>query len=176
MRLSLVSLAVACALSVTLFPHVAAAQANHDVGPANPGDDKGWFAFGFGPGYPYGAVATATANFGRERIIQVGIHTNSQLNPFGGNNSVNAVHLGAGISRVSRWDRTALAVGPAVVWGLPDATDDDSRYTTAGIVLTGQAMFTPIPELGLGLDAFFNLNPVQSGYGVGITFVFEANK
>lgn len=77
---------------------------------------------------------------------------------------------------MSRWDRTSLALGPAVVWGLRDATDPSDRFVTGGLVVSGQAMFTPIPELGLGLDAFVNVNPVQSGYGVGLTFVFEANK
>ncbi len=164
------------ALGLLIAASPVAAQTGPDLGPAAPERDRGWFAFGFGPGHPHGAVAVATANFGRERILQVGFHANSDLNPFGRSASTNALHVGAGLSRVSRWDRTALALGPAVVWGLRDAADPEDRFTTAGLVLSGQAMFTPIPEVGLGLDAFVNMNPAQSGYGVGITFVFEANK
>lgn len=164
---------VAWGLALLLLPAIAVAQA---PGPASAADDRGWSAFGFGPGSPYERVAVVTANFGRERIVQVGLHVNSELIPFGRSKSVNALHVGPGLSRVSRWDRMALAVGPAVVWGLPDAAGTDSRYTTVGVVLSGQAMFTPVPEFGFGLDAFYNLNPLHSGYGVGITFVFEANK
>jgi hypothetical protein len=165
-------------LIVLLFLAVspAAAQSATDIGPASAERDRGWVAFGLGPGYPYGAVAVATANFGRERFIQVGIHSNTELNFLGRSASTNALNVGAGVSRVSRWDRTALALGPAIVWGLRDAANPDDRFVTAGVVLSAQAMFTPVPEVGLGLGAFVNLNPVQSGYGVGITFVFEANK
>lgn len=170
----------ASSLFLLLFlcgPLSAFGQAPAPPGPASSVHDRGWFAFGLGAGEPYGTAVVGTANFGRTRFVQVGFHASTELHLLGGRSaSVNALHLGGGLSRVSRWDRVALAAGPAVVWGLRDATDTDSRYATAGVVLSGQAIFTPIPEVGLGLDAFVNVNPVRSAYGVGLTFVFEANK
>ena len=105
----------------------------------------GWFAFGFGPGHPHGSVVVATANFGRERFIQVGLHANTEMNILGRSASTNALHIAAGLSRVSRWDRTALALGPAVVWGLRDATDPDDRPIRAADVTNGSA-FQVIPH------------------------------
>lgn len=153
-----------------------AAQRPVLASPASPEHDHGWFAFGLGPGAPYDLVLSATANFGREHLLQIGLHSNFELAFFGRYASTNAVHVGPGLSRVDRWSRVALAAGPAVVWGLRDASDPGSRFNTAGVVVSGQTMFTPVPELGLGVDAFVNLNPVRSGYGLGLTFVFEANK
>ncbi len=163
-------------LAALLCAWPVAAQPVSGAGPAVAEDDRGWFAFGLGPGRPYGLVAVATANFGRERVVQAGFHAHTEFNLLGRSASVNAFNVGVGRSRASRWERTALAAGPAVVWGLREAADARSRYTTAGVVVSGQAMFTPVPELGLGVDAFVNVNPVRSGYGVGFTFVFEANK
>ncbi len=163
-------------LILALLSIAVPATAQVVVPPASPERDGGWFTFGLGPGDPYGTAATMTANVGRERFLQAGFHANSEFSFGGRSASTNALHVGAGLARVSRWDRTSISAGPAVVWGLRDAADPDARFTTGGVVLNGQAVFTPIPELGIGLDAFVNVNPVQSGYGVALTFVFEGNK
>ena len=165
----LVAIAALCLAALPL-----AAQPR--VGLASPEKDGGWLAFGLGLGQPYGMAAAATANFGRTRLLQLGFHANTELNFFGRSASTNALHVGYGRSRVSYWDRSALAAGPAVVWGLGDAADTGSRFVTAGLVLSAQQMVTPIPELGIGLDAFVNVNPIRSGWGVALTFLFEANK
>lgn len=143
-------------------------------GPASPERDRGWFAFGPGTGHPDDLAFVATANFGRERVVQVGFHGVTDFALGGSVANVSALHIGPGISRVSRWDRTALFVGPSVVWGR--RTETSGRFVTGGVVVSGQAMFTPIREVGLGLDAFVTLNPVRPAYGAALTFVFEANK
>ena len=143
-------------------------------GPPSAERDRGWFAFGYGLGRPDDLAGVITANFGRERVIQVGFHGVTDFALGGSVASVSALHVGPGLSRVSRWDRTALFVSPAVVWGQRTTTDD--RFVTAGVVVSGQAVLTPVREVGLGLDVFVTLNAVRPAYGAALTFVFEANK
>ena len=163
-------------LAALILPLNVAAQEPSGPGPAAPETDRGWFAFGFGPSIPYGFAFAATANFGRERVLQVGAHGVGEFELFGRSEHVSTLHVGPGLSRVDRWSRLAVAAGPAVVWGVRDASNAESDYVTAGLVLSGQAIVTPIPELGLGLDAFAILSPIKSGVGFAVTFVFEANK
>lgn len=158
------------ALALLLVASPVVAQPAPTIGPASPERDRGWVAFGLGLGQPYGLAGAVTASFGRERVIQAGYHVNGGF--FSG--STNAVHVGGGLSRVGRWDRLAVAAGPAFVWGR--RTGAAPGFTTVGAVVSAQAMVTPLTELGLGLSAFANLNPVRSGYGVALTFVLEGNK
>lgn len=148
------------------------AFAQPTVGPASPERDRGWLTLGLGASDPYGLAAVVRANFGRERVLQVGYHA-ELISSILSNVALSSAHVGVGRSRVGRWSRTALTAGPALVWG---DRRGDRGFVAIGAVLNGQAIFTPIPELGVGLDAYANLNTVRSSVGLAVTFVFEANK
>lgn len=75
--------------------------------------------------------------------------------------------------------RVAIAGGPAVVWGLDRydrERDKRDSYATGGLTLNGEAMFTPIREVGVGLELFCNVNPVISAAGGRAILVLEGNK
>ena len=137
------------------------------------GRDGGWFTVGAGVGDPYGSAVMATANLGSTRFAQIGLHTSGEFNLFDISPVLTSVHLGAGLSRVDRWTRLAVAVGPALVF---ERDTELQEGRGIGALVNGQVAFTPIPELGLGLNAYAHTSGVGSGYGVGITLVFERNK
>jgi hypothetical protein len=132
--------------------------------PASPTYDNGWFAVGLGvwpaPSNTVDLTGSITANFGRERVLQVGVH---------GVDNVGSIDLGFGRSWASRWWRTAVFVGPAVV------VRKNQLYTGGGTVST-QVILTPVKEMGLGLDFFMNVNPRDSFIGMSATFTLEGNK
>jgi len=167
--------AAALALLLALCPAVAVAQAAATER-ATSDRDLGWVAFGLGLGAPYEAAAAVTANLGRARVLQFGYHCNTEFRLGGNPGSVNALHVGAGLSRASQSGRVALAAGPAVVWGSRHEGLLEESFTAAGVVLSGQFMLTPHPTFGLGLDAFVIVNAVESARGLALTLVIEGHK
>ncbi len=151
----------------------ARAQTDRRVGPSAPERDGGWLAFGVGAASDDDVSVVLTGNFGRERFVQIGFHGSGSLL---GRREVSAYHVGAGISDVGRWHRTAIAIGPALVTGERLVGGEWDRFFTGGIVMSAQVIGTPIKEFGLGLDLFGHVNPVENGYGLALTFAFEANK
>ncbi len=117
---------------------------------------------------------SVTGNFGRERFVQVGMH--SSFDFLWGRRETLAWTVGAGISDVGRWHRTAVAIGPALVTGERRKGGDWGRFVTGGVVLNAQVFVTPVKEVGLGLNLFANANPVDVSYGLGLALIFEANK
>lgn len=156
-------------LIIHLFPVAAAAQAFYP----SPERDGGWVAIGAGLGSPYGKAIVATANFGRERVLQVGLRLTSDFDALDQDQMLSALHLGGGLSRVGRWTRVALTAGPALVFNRNEDLDESRAL---GAVISGQAVVTPIPAVGLGLDAYVIPNGLTFGYGVGFTLVFERHK
>ena len=139
-------------------------------GPASPERDRGWLAAGFGVGAPYGTSGAITANFGRERVRQLGVRGTFDLLGWEG---VNALSVSAGRSWVRRVGRAAVFLGPAVVWGqrIPGG-----EYATGGVVGSAQAILTPIKEAGFGVDLFGSLSPKGVVGGLGLILVLEGNK
>lgn len=142
------------------FLTLAPAASAQSPGPASPQHDRGWVTVN---------RTAATANFGRTRALQVGYHvaTAESVFPI----TVRAVNVGLGYSWVSRWSRLAGFVGPAISWG-----DPRNDFTTIGALANAQVIFTPVPELGIGVTLWGNLNPEQRVGGLGWVFVFEGNK
>ena len=162
------------ALALLSIPSAASAQVD-GPGPASPEHDWGWSTFGVGTAGSRGMAVAATANFGRERIWQAGLHATDRGLFAPAVPTSNALHLGYGFSDVDRFSRVAFTLGPAVVWGISD-TETDTRYVTGGVVANAQFMVTPLKEFGLGVDVFMNLNPEVPALGAALTFAFEGNK
>ena len=178
---------LAIAVALTLFlalpaSEVNARQVDFQADPASPERDKGWATYGFGLDAPLDLGAGLTANFGRTHIWQVSLQTSQEFMLSGTGTNVTWLGVGRGYSAVGRWGRLAIAGGPAVVWGKdwyrrerPEGQERE-HYVTGGLTLSGQAIFTPVREVGVGLELFGNVNPVISAVGVRAMFVFEGNK
>ncbi|MEO0742584.1 MAG: hypothetical protein AAF089_13445 [Bacteroidota bacterium] len=147
------------------------AQAQEPPGPASPEHDRGWMTAGMGVGGPGLFPLALTANVGRTRVLQVGLRSHIRSLLF--NNALTMASVSVGRSWVDRWTRTALTVGPAYVWSQGDRFESVS---TVGLMLGGQAMATPIPEVGIGLDAYVNLNADEPAYGAAFVIVIDGNK
>ena len=144
-------------------------------GPASADRDGGWFTLGYGTAGPGRLSGTVTANFGRERVWQVGLHAVDRGLLAPAVPTANALHVGYGLSGVDRFSRVALTIGPAVVWGVADP-ETDTRYVTGGVLANAQFIVTPLKEFGLGVDLFVNLNPEVPVLGAALTFALEGNK
>ncbi|MFP4546979.1 MAG: hypothetical protein ACLFQM_02530 [Fidelibacterota bacterium] len=142
--------------------------------------DSGWFSAGIGfVDIPLDLGVGVTAYFGRKYTWQVGFQRSTDFTISGTATHVNSINVGQGMTIANRWGRLAVAVGPAIVWGLDrfdHERDEWDSYTSIGLTLNGQVMFTPIRELGAGLELYCNVNPVLSVAGVRVIFVLEGNK
>lgn len=143
--------------------------------------DNGWFTIGLGGdfnGYKEfenWPALSFSANIGKNRFWQVGIFWNG---PILGNEYVNAVHVGRGISEFNRWSRVSVAGGPAFVIGNEYHSDQGkyNKFYTPGIAVNAQAIFTPIMELGIGAELQGNLNIKNPMAGIRFIFVIEGVK
>ena len=162
-------------LLLILFVPIKTIQAQQ-VGPAIIEKDKGWFTLGLSKDTPLDIGIGFTANFGRKHIWQAGLQSSSEFTLSGSDINVNAVNIGRGYSLVNRVGRIAIAAGPAFVWGdnRVDRKLDDFR--SVGLVLNGQAILTPVKEIGIGIELFSNLNPELSVAGFRVILAIEGNK
>lgn len=179
MRTPRALLHAALALLAAALP--AGQAAAQGLGPAAAERDRGWVAFGVGLGVPYDLAGSLTVNVGRARVLQAGLHASADIGLGGPAPRVSAAHVGAGLSRADRWTRLAVAVGPALVWGLRSRADRASGhgmrgYATVGGVVSAQVAVTPVREFGVGLSAFVIGSGVRSGAGLALTMVLEGNK
>jgi hypothetical protein len=66
-----------------------------------------------------------------------------------------------------------FSAGPSLVFG--KRKDENIKYTV-GVNVGSQFLFTPLDELGLGFDAFLNLNIYETFYGLRIAVFFKSIK
>ncbi len=139
--------------------------------------DSGWMSIGFGFDDEFDIGVTASANFGDKLFWQLGFQGSYDFctDSCSKRKSIYVLNYGRGFSIVNRIGRISLSAGPGLVWGWVEDTNF-SNFISTGIVGNAQLIATPFKETGLGLDAFFNLNPRVSTYGLRFTFVFEGNK
>ena len=164
------------ALALLVSAPVLSAQVEKP-GPPSPDRDWGWLALAVGSGAPHDLSGAMTANFGRKRVVQVGMLSNGVMDYNGGESAgAHAVHAGLGFSTVDRFSRVAVAAGPAVVWGLRSPVDEQDRYVSPGVALNFQAMMTPLAEFGLGVHISAAISPEQTVTSFGLAFAFEGNK
>lgn len=167
---------------LAILTHTSAlAQDSPDNRRSSPQFDKGWFSFGMGLDHSLNASddqkigVSLSANFGRNKFWQVGLDANSTL---WGNASLYALKAGRGYSSVGRWTRISLAGGPAFVFGelKNNMTTSKESFRTAGIYTDSQLIFTPIKELGIGIQLLGNVNFQQSYGGLRLILSIEGHK
>ncbi|MBD3225240.1 MAG: hypothetical protein GF313_10955 [Caldithrix sp.] len=144
---------------------------------ANLDDDLGWFAFGLGIGLQHDATFMTTANFGRVHSLQLALHESTDIT-IGDSPDVHSYSIGYCYSSVSRFNRVAFSFGPSWVSGekREDSIAGLEKFQTIGLFSNWHIIFTPVKEIGLGLNAYMNLNPQQTTGGLSIIFVIEGNK
>lgn len=144
------------------------------VGPASPARDRGWTTASVGPGTPGGFAGALTVTLGRTHGPQAGAQSESVF-CFGDRCAeTTALHAGYAVSDVGRWHRVAVGGGPALVFArdVPGA----DLCTTVGAAANVQAMVTPVPEIGIGVQVVGILSPVRPAAGVLLMVAFEGNK
>ena len=165
--------ALALLAAATLALSAAAAQPLPQA-PPDPDGGSGWVTVGLGAGSPHGTAGAASVNIGRERFVQVGYEGTANIGAqslaFGVGRHASALHVGVGLSHATPRERTAVALGPAVAWGVRDNRGTEgSAYVTAGLVVNGQLLVAVSPEVGVGVVGFVNLNPVETVGGVALS-------
>ncbi|MBO6793014.1 MAG: hypothetical protein JJ895_03820 [Balneolaceae bacterium] len=141
--------------------------------------DIGWGTFGLGIDSPLDLGYGFSANIGRNHFWQLGFQNSSELSFGGSGAQVNMFHVGKGYSLVNRVGRIALAAGPAFVWGTDHFDSNTGTYdnfTALGLTLNGQAFVTPIKEIGIGVEVFYNINNTINVAGFRIIFGLEGFK
>ncbi|SMO66705.1 hypothetical protein [Gracilimonas mengyeensis] len=143
--------------------------------------DNGWWTLGFGKDLNGSKnlgnylAFSLSINVGSTRFWQVGIFGNS---PIFGNEGAAALHVGRGISKHDRWSRVSVAGGPSIV--MVEENQPGNRKTnriyTPGLAVNAQAIFTPVMELGLGLEFQGNLNIKNPMTGIRLILVIEGMK
>ena len=141
--------------------------------------DNGWLSMGLGLDSEFDFGLTVSANYGRTYFWQLALQSSYNFceDICDYRFFVSALNASRGISFVHRIGRAAFSAGPALVWGRYDENyDSPGLFLSAGIVGNIQLIITPLKETGFGLDAFVNMNPVLSTYGLRVTFVIEGHK
>jgi hypothetical protein len=148
------------------------------AGPSSAEMDAGWFSVGLGIASPYELSFSSSANFGRNNIFQIALHTSDNLKLSGGLpvDGSGAISLSYGLSSVNDLGRIAFFIGPAYSWGQYYHSEVNSKYKTIAVVSNLQLVISPFKELGLGFEMFANLNPKEITAGISLIFVIEGNK
>ena len=140
--------------------------------------DAGWLSAGIGYGIPYEVSVVASVNIGRERFWQATFNSTFEFKFDTELGFVSSLGAGYGSSRVDRTGRIAYSIGPALVWGnyRPGGRGRLTRFRTVGLVPNLQLNFTPIREVGLGLDIYVVVSPKESAAAIRLVFVIEGYK
>ncbi|MDR9415363.1 MAG: hypothetical protein RI564_03690 [Gracilimonas sp.] len=160
--------------------NICSAQDKPQKSPASSQFDKGWFTLAIGNDYSSDneinqRLALAfTANWGRTHFWQAGLNLNSTI-LFGGD--MLTLHAARGFSGMSRFFRISIAAGPAFISIHEDRTNEnDLQLITAGLIGDAQLLFTPVKEIGVGIQFHGNLNFRNQIAGPRLVLVIEGHK
>jgi len=81
-----------------------------------------------------------------------------------------SIVLGAGLSKISRFIRIGISIGPALV--LKTNQSENVNYL-AGININSQFIMTPFRDMGLGVEMNSNLNPDKYILGIRAVLFFQ---
>lgn len=141
-----------------------------------------WITLSLGNDFPLGKTqkkldlsGSLTINFGQEWIWQIALQESAELALWGGEVTViDALGVGRGYSQIKRWGRYAITGVPSIVWG---KDFNYKSFTTVGLTLNGQMIFTPLQGFGFGIELFSNFNPKISTVGIrGLIMIGWRNK
>lgn len=145
--------------------------------------DRGWFTIGVGTGTRHNISTVINANFGRKHVFQWTYYRSQNVDldrliTLGKPDNLNSFAVSYCFSAVSRYKRLAISAGPSFVFGKITEDNFEVRddFRVIGLLLNLQTIFSPIKEIGVGLDFYYNFNPVIHFGGVALTFVVEDYK
>jgi hypothetical protein len=109
-----------------------------------------------------------------ENVFQLSLTDNQEISIMGPTNSdhYGAFSFSYGKKKHCNYGFGDLFVGPSMVF----CKENENTKYTIGINLGSQFLFTPLDELGLGFDAFCNLNYYKIFYGIRLAVFFKAIK
>lgn len=91
-----------------------------------------------------------------------------------------AVNIGIGYITKNRSILFGNFIGPSYVWGERLGENKDvfghrqiEKFYTAGIAINSQLFFKPLPELGLGLELYGNINFVRTMAEIKVSIHFN---
>lgn len=146
-----------------------------------------WVNFGSGPNfYPSYNFTNANLNidynfFREDKLYHIG-YTNNSKNYFFGGGARTYLHIingGIGKCLEKQYWKVAAFAGPSFVFTSyypNDSTQTINKKKSfhVGLHLQPQLIFKPVYDFGLSICPFFNLNPIQSVFGVSIC-VYASN-
>jgi hypothetical protein len=99
---------------------------------------------------------------------QAGFNSTSKLNS---GDALAVLNAGVGKSLMNKTYLISLVAGPGLMWGkdFDEEINKENRFLTAGLSVNAQIIFKLIKNLGMGLELYTNLNPVQNASGIRIS-------
>ncbi|NBB73199.1 MAG: hypothetical protein GVY35_05895 [Bacteroidetes bacterium] len=156
------------------FASPAAAQEN-DPAASEESAAPFWFVVGGGWGTPthVGSGGAASLNIGHRPAFQLGVSVNQRFRIFQPAPVTFALNSGVGMRvHADRFSQIAFFAGPSLVGAGHYRMGSSQQYDfTGGAVGSVQAFVKPFDALGLGLEAYGNINPVRSYAGLRISIL-----
>lgn len=133
-----------------------------------------WVVIGIGRADPRpSASAHISYSFQGERYARtIFIEYNGDIPLFGGEPSHYTASLGGGIGKswINKYVHIAQLVGPSLTYSMDRRSGEKRRAVSPGLAANLQFYLKPfafaIPEIGIGIDLFANVNFAHSFYGV----------
>jgi hypothetical protein len=137
--------------------------------------NRDWLTIGSGIGEKMHLSSFISYTFIDENVYQLSINGNQEFSIMGTAKPDYIVSSSFSYGKKNNWDFGfgAFFAGPSLVLGKRE--NENIKYTI-GVNIGSQLLFTPLDELGLGFDAFCNLNFYESFYGIRIAVFFKAIK
>ena len=163
-------------LLIIFAPATLNAQPN--LSPSSPEYDRGWFTMGVGGDSNFELSGLITANFGRDRFWEANLYSaaNFCFSNCPAAPGITALSMGRGYSIVDRIGRISFSVGPSIAHGKKTYSETENFFWTAGLFTNSQFLFTPVKEIGIGIDMYANMNPKLSTFGSALVIVIEGHK
>jgi hypothetical protein len=137
-----------------------------------PISERDWLTIGGGIGKRMRLSSFVSYTFAGESIYQLSINDNREFSFMGGAGKNYFISLSIAYGKKNNWSFGfgSVFAGPSFVLG--KEAGENNKYTV-GLNIGSQFLFTPLAELGLGLDAFCNLNFYESFYGLRLAIFFK---
>lgn len=134
-----------------------------------------WFVMGGGWGTPshVGSGGAVSLNIGHRPAFQLGVSANQRFSIFRPAPITFALNSGVGMRvHAGRFSHLAFFAGPSLVGAGHYRSGSSQQYDfIGGAVGSVQAFVKPFDVLGLGIEAYGNVNPVRSYAGLRIAIL-----
>ena len=136
---------------------------------------RDWLTVGGGIGEKMHFSSFISYTFVDDNVYQLSINGNQEFSILGVANPNYVVSASFTYCEKRNWTFGfgTLSAGPSVVFG--KKKNENIKYTV-GVNIGSQFLFTPLDELGLGFDAFLNLNFYETFYGLRMAIFLKSIK